>query len=353
MRTLLLFGVALVSLVVSIALAGMSYRRQKSLSLAASDSLRKITLFEPERYTLFPINPSPSDFQQTRAFLPSDFLSGDDPSDSSDQEEEELDQPSLGVSAQSSSIDTEFSLNDDPSFPLKSETESDTRFKESYGILLDQVPSAIQTRLSPQFSISSSRPVISSMLSDEQAWYSQNYTFSSDQWFGFPPFHSILGNPPSKRSSTLSSAATSPRTLGFPFFLSESHRNSSNEKARHASYSKFRIRFIGGSNSPFMEASNLCIDSSRRWRFFFEGGNYQFHYPSKQSSFRGEVRCRLPLDVPLRRFLQETPKRFRVDRKRTLFRVAAVRLSAHRPLRRGRESGLAEAALSSVLPGGH
>lgn len=94
------------------------------------------------------------------------------------------------------------------------------------------------------------------------------------------------GSPPTNPSSPRCSSTTSPRTPPFHSFhdSSESKRNSSNENARHASYSKYQIRFIKGSNSPFVDAHNICIDSSRVWSFFFEGGGFRYRYPSKQSS---------------------------------------------------------------------
>lgn len=188
MKTLLLFGVGLISICVSIVLTGMSYRRQDTLSLAARDSLRKIILSEPELSTLLPVNTSLRDFQQTRTALLSTFSNRENSGGSPMQNEEELDQPSLDDSELPSSTREDISSAEDmPNQPSFNAT-SDSPFHESYGILLDAVPSAIIVPLSPDFSASSTRFLISSLLPDESAWFTRDYSFSRDQWFCFPPF---------------------------------------------------------------------------------------------------------------------------------------------------------------------
>lgn len=287
---MLLFGVVLIYICVSIVLTGMSYRRQGTLSLAARDSLRKIIIAEPELSTLSPVNTSLRDFQQTRTTLPSTFSKRENSRDRPMQNEKELDQPSLDDSKLPSSTQEDISSAEDVSDQSDSNSTTTTfLFQESYGILVDAVPSAILVSLSPDISVSSTRVIITSLLPDESAWFTREYSFSRDQWFCFPPF--FTSREPAYQSflSSLQQHYLASYTLFYSLnHSSESKRNSSNENARHASYSKYQIRFIKGSNSPFVDAHNICIDSSRVWSFFFEGGGFRYRYPSKQSSFPRE-----------------------------------------------------------------
>ena len=188
MKTLLIFGVVLISLCVSIVLTGMSYRRQGTLSLAARDSLRKILISEPDSSTLFPVKTSQRDFQQTRINLPSTLSKIVDAEGSPVSEEEEIDQPSLDDSELPTSFEEDISREKDMVRHSEFKTTTDLLFRESYGILVDHVPSPIKAFLSPDFSVSSTRLLISSLLPDESAWFTKGYSFSSDQWFCFPPF---------------------------------------------------------------------------------------------------------------------------------------------------------------------
>lgn len=104
------------------------------------------------------------------------------------QNEEELDQPSLDDSELPSSIQEDISSVKDISDQSDFKTTTDSPFQESYGILVDAVPSAIIVPLSPDISVSSSHFIISSLLPDESAWFTRDYSFSRDQWFCFPPF---------------------------------------------------------------------------------------------------------------------------------------------------------------------
>ena len=166
----------------------MSYRRQGTLSLAARDSLRKILISEPDSSTLFPVKTSQRDFQQTRINLPSTLSKIVDAEGSPVSEEEEIDQPSLDDSELPTSFEEDISREKDMVRHSEFKTTTDLLFRESYGILVDHVPSPIKAFLSPDFSISSTRLLISSLLPDESAWFTKGYSFSSDQWFCFPPF---------------------------------------------------------------------------------------------------------------------------------------------------------------------
>ena len=186
---MLLFGVVLIYICVSIVLTGMSYRRQGTLSLAARDSLRKIIITEPELSTLSPVNTSLRDFQQAGTSLPSTFSKRENSRDRPMQNEKELDQPSLDDSELPSSTQEDISSAEDVSDQSDSNSTTTTfLFQESYGILVDAVPSAILVSLSPDISVSSTRFIITSLLPDESAWFTRDYSFSRDQWFCFPPF---------------------------------------------------------------------------------------------------------------------------------------------------------------------
>ena len=185
---MLLFGVGLIYICVSIVLAGMSYRRQGTLSLAARDSLRKIIISEPDLSTLFPVNTSLRGFQQTKTALLSTFSERENLGGSPMQNEEELDQPSLDDSELPTSTQEDISSAEDMSNQSDFKSTTDSLFQESYGILVDAVPSAIIVPLSPDISLSSARFIISSLLPDESAWFTRDYSFSRDQWFCFPPF---------------------------------------------------------------------------------------------------------------------------------------------------------------------
>ena len=192
MKTLLLFGVVLIYICVSIVLTGMSYRRQGTLSLAARDSLRKIIITEPELSTLSPVNTSLRDFQQARTTLPSTFSKRENSRDRPMQNEKELDQPSLDDSKLPSSTQEDISSAEDVSDQSDSNSTTTTfLFQESYGILVDAVPSAILVSLSPDISPFPGTNGFASLLSS-------------------PP-----GSPPTNPSSPRCSSTTSPRT---PFF---------------------------------------------------------------------------------------------------------------------------------------
>ena len=187
MKFFLVFCVALISIVVSTALIGMSIRQQASLSLETRNTVGKIAISESDLNMLPPRNTTQSDFQLETTILPSTFSEMDDSSESSVLPETPSDTPIVGHSKQPSSVKKNYLLEENVPTRSSSEEESAFPFKEHYGILLDQVPSAITYLPSSQFSLDSSRSLITSMLPIESAWYSRNFTFSSDQWFCFPP----------------------------------------------------------------------------------------------------------------------------------------------------------------------
>lgn len=63
----------------------------------------------------------------------------------------------------------------------------------------------------------------------------------------------------------------------------ENNRALSNSQFRQDKYSTATIRFVNKTDSPFLDAHNICMDKSFIWKVYLESGSIDIHYPDKQS----------------------------------------------------------------------
>ena len=55
------------------------------------------------------------------------------------------------------------------------------------------------------------------------------------------------------------------------------------------------IRYINYTDSPFLEAHDICIDSNYHWNLFLGNQSFNLHYPSYHSIRCSFVMSRLPM----------------------------------------------------------
>ena len=64
----------------------------------------------------------------------------------------------------------------------------------------------------------------------------------------------------------------------------ESKRNRNETKYLASDYSVVSIKCVKNTQSPFMNAHNICINSSMYWKIFLESGKFNIHYPHNSSN---------------------------------------------------------------------
>ena len=64
----------------------------------------------------------------------------------------------------------------------------------------------------------------------------------------------------------------------------EYDRSFSNSQFQQSKYTTATIRFVNKTDSPFLDAHNICVDASFTWKIYRQSGSMNFQYPDNQSS---------------------------------------------------------------------
>lgn len=63
-------------------------------------------------------------------------------------------------------------------------------------------------------------------------------------------------------------------------------RDKKNPKSKPSQqYSSGTFRLINGTNSPFFEAHNICLNSRYSWSVYLKSGSLNIHYPNSNSTY--------------------------------------------------------------------
>lgn len=67
------------------------------------------------------------------------------------------------------------------------------------------------------------------------------------------------------------------------FICSEYKRKQTFSKSQQKLYTTATIRYINHTESPFLEAHNICINSTYHWIIYLKSGSFNVHYPADRS----------------------------------------------------------------------
>lgn len=63
----------------------------------------------------------------------------------------------------------------------------------------------------------------------------------------------------------------------------ETNRDLDDSVYRNSDYSIASIQCVRNTQTPFMNAHNICINSTLTWKIFLESGEFNIHYPANSS----------------------------------------------------------------------
>ena len=155
-------------------------------------------------------------------------------------------------------------------------------FSEEYGLLLESVPYPYVYHVGLPFKLNSVYPVISFKIKNAEKRRSAYYFYENELWLVIVSFF-YLGE-----INTIPWYPIYRKTM-FPgnniiWLLSREQYRRTKKNITDSSYSTVSIEWVNHTDSPFMRARNVCVNSKNEWLIYLKSGNYNVHYPDRNSN---------------------------------------------------------------------
>ena len=159
------------------------------------------------------------------------------------------------------------------------------KFNEEYGILVRKIPLRLIPPYSCNYTVTGQCLVYSSRIPHEEPWYSSPSIFQREDWY-FKRFIFILGK--NGLMNWLREFRIDIwKCTSFHILLNYREHNRSISNALYSSYpySAVSIHFVNNSDSPFLYAHNICVNSKLEWSIYLRCESFNVHYPKPECTF--------------------------------------------------------------------